>query len=672
MPSALYLERNSGGILRLIVLLFLICKSAFGYSELSSWTVVQSGRIASYKLGEDLVTGPEANSKAIFNSVFSSKKLTGCKLKSDCWLFLGEVADTASVKLNGVTLASYQYYAHYESILVYLPSSLLKDENHIQVEVSDLNQDRFGLRNRNLGIGTKDEVDSLSTKDWIMRTGSPLLSSATLLVLFLGLLATYSIYRKSRILPLLGLASIGSLYLISFSELPRRIFDPLFLSGPVHFVLRLSVDLCVIFVALSLYKTNKFSRWIQKLPYGYYASILAMLGGWFYGIRNYEFYKDLMLLVAPLVAGGSIALMILFLGYFDKKEKRIIAPFYSAYLIFQLHDLQIFWDLKPGNFTIKWYLPFVVLAFTWIYVRRRINESKAHSLNAAIGERIQKISHDISAPLEQLKSLLQLDFVNNERLHRPVQEISTVIESCLARNVIPRNDLKGIKEVAISIAEKFDTLSVEVSFERSFDWLMLDSSLLIRTFNNLLSNAQKAGATKVSIRGLQTDRSLSIFIEDNGAGIPLSFQPYVFDAGVTTDLVNGHGIGLSSCLEQLQEYGLCLTLQSSNPGQTIFVISVPLKVIALIDDNSLTRDTWTELGSAKNIQVLTYPTFENFLISPPPKNSPVFVDKNLGSDNGLLLAPKIKKMGFNFIVITSGERSVVSGEYGLMGKAFPF
>jgi signal transduction histidine kinase len=99
---------------------------------------------------------------------------------------------------------------------------------------------------------------------------------------------------------------------------------------------------------------------------------------------------------------------------------------------------------------------------------------------------------------------------------------------------------------------------------------------------NLLLNAMQAmpdgGLVRVSVR--RDQRAAIVEIADNGAGIPESLLPRIFDLYFTTK-PRGSGIGLAMTYRILQLHGGSMEVRSNtDPGSpnrgTIFTLHIPL------------------------------------------------------------------------------------------------
>ncbi len=661
----------------LTLLLFIISSSAFGFTPLPKWNTCEGNRCVDIISGDDLYLKHNfKKNKAIYKTTFSSESIYKCIQQNDCWLYLGSVGDAVSVKLNDVSIGKFEEYIHFESLKFHIPSSLISSNNELVIEVIDLNQTRFGLRSPDIGIGLHPEVNRKSRIDWILRTGSTLLSAFTLFVLFLGLIATYAVYKNTKIVPLIGLSFISVLYLINFSEIPRQYFDPIYISGPVHFVIRLFLDLTLVLVALSLYRPHQKISFLRRLPAFYVIPVFIMIAAAFFGVHQYAFYKTTMLIVAPLVIGGGFALALLSYYYIEQKERRLVLPIFLGLLLFQIYDLVVFWELVQGSFTVKWYLPFLVISFSWIYVRRRIFEVRTLKIDALVGDEVRKLAHDLAAPIQSLASLTKT--YEHDLVYKNVKDLEKITNQVLGKYNhtvyhCEKNVQNNLHSILSDIEKKFKDL-VDITFNLSaeFDWYCVDEVLFLRTFTNFITNSIKAKATEVKINGYYQNTFLNIEILDNGNGIPEKLQPYIFDKGFTSDKTIGNGLGLSFIKEKFYQLGFNISLQRSTPKNTVFQIRIPLREIVLIDDNPLVRDTWKTLAERMGLIIHSYSSFGEFQINKVLNTeTPIFVDYELEDENGIELVSKLRRMGYKHLAMVTGILKTLDSTIPQLDKNFP-
>lgn len=663
--------------MRLLILLILIFStSVFGFTPISQWNVCEENRCKDISSGDDLYLKHNfKTSTAIYKTDFSRGSIHSCIKQKDCWLYLGSVGDTVTVKLNDAVIGKFENYIHFESLKFHIPINLLSDNNQLTVEITDLNQTRFGLRSPDIGIGLFSEVNRKANIDWILRTGSPLLSAFTLFVLFIGLIATYTAYRNKKILPIIGLSLVSVLYLLSFSELPRQYIDPVFASGPVHLVLRLTLDLAIVLVALSLYRPHQNISFFTKLPYLYSLPIALMVGAAITGVDDYAFYKTTMLLVAPLVVGGGLVLSVLSYYYYEVKERQIVFPVFLSLLGFQIYDLIVFWELVQGSFTVKWYLPFLVISFSWIYVRRRIFEVRTLKIDALVGDEVRKLAHDLAAPISNLKSLTGSN--ENSLISRNVKDLETLTKQVLGKyhadRICKQSNQDNLHVILTDLQKRFeDRIQIEFKLSIEFDWYSVDAILFTRVFTNLITNSIKANSTKLNVNGYFKNKGLNIDITDNGRGIPKALQPYIFEKGITSNKATGSGLGLSYIKECFKENGLIIRLDKSDCSGTRFKILIPLKEIILVDDNPLVRDTWATLAKNMGIKIKAYAKTKDINLNQIELRTPIFVDYELENENGLDTYNHLIKIGFSNVMIASGREDKLGPSIKQTNKVFPF
>ncbi len=659
--------------MRLISLfLIFISYQVHAYFQFEDVKACQDNKCINVNAGEDLYHKHNfKNNTANYEITFNKDAVKECYSKSNCWLFLGEVGDSLQIKLNNHLIASYPNFSEFESHKFYLSSESIKNLNTLSITVKDLNQTRFGLRSNNIGIGTKSEVELKSQKDWLIRTGAPLLSSFTLFIIFIGLLAVFPIYRNTKVLSLIGLSLVSTAYMLSFSSIPREYIDPIYASGPIHFITRLLVDLFTVLVALTLYKVNQKNKYLKAVPYLYIIPVGIMLFGYMIGIHEYNFYKTTMLVAAPLVTAGSISLLILSLAYFDRKESLIAVPIFTGFVLFQVYDLLVFWQILSGAFTVKIYLPFLILTFVWIFIRRRIHEINIIHLDAVIGEQFKKVSHDLLSPIQRIYSLIDIiDNRENSLLKKNIDELQLVANSLLGKQE-SNTENKSIRSLLEDLKEKYESThstKIELELEKMFNWFQIDYPTMLRVFQNLINNAIKANASLITICGYYQDGHANIDFKDNGKGIPKVLQPYIFDRGTSSSNSNS-GLGLNYAKNALNKFNTNIFIEDSNRDGTTFRIKSKVGEIVLIDDNPIVLDTWATIAKQKNIPFygLSDDTKDLDFIK-QLTNPVVYVDYNLKTMTANELVQKLNFKNIKDIFIASTKN--VEG-YVSTGKEFP-
>ena len=116
--------------------------------------------------------------------------------------------------------------------------------------------------------------------------------------------------------------------------------------------------------------------------------------------------------------------------------------------------------------------------------------------------------------------------------------------------------------------------------------VMIDPSLSARInqddfeeiIGNLLDNALKWSVSAISLSAFSMGRTIGVFIEDDGPGIPVEDRERVFSSGLRLDEAKpGTGLGLAIACELSRAYGGSIKIRdSSNLGGASFVVSLPL------------------------------------------------------------------------------------------------
>jgi signal transduction histidine kinase len=123
----------------------------------------------------------------------------------------------------------------------------------------------------------------------------------------------------------------------------------------------------------------------------------------------------------------------------------------------------------------------------------------------------------------------------------------------------------------------------------------IDVRNLESAFYNLLLNACQAATNsthlpEVKVHLTEANEQIYVTILDNGPGIPASIRKTLFDSFVTAGKPNGTGLGLTLARRVAEEHGGSVCLAESNPGRTVFTLSLAkyrtLPLEGLSDDSA--------------------------------------------------------------------------------------
>lgn len=195
------------------------------------------------------------------------------------------------------------------------------------------------------------------------------------------------------------------------------------------------------------------------------------------------------------------------------------------------------------------------------------------------------VSHDLRTILTRFK--LELAFLGNgpkvKPLKEDVEEMQRMLEAYMA---FVRGD-GGEKSEAVNLAQMFGSVASAVARGKSHVALDVQDvevnvkpNAFRRLISNLLGNAIRY-AGNVKVKGGVENRLLTIFVDDDGPGIPVenredAFRPFVrLDHARNLD-ETGTGLGLAIALDIAHAHGGEIKLDESPAGGLRAVVLIPV------------------------------------------------------------------------------------------------
>src|SRR5213593_869480 len=218
---------------------------------------------------------------------------------------------------------------------------------------------------------------------------------------------------------------------------------------------------------------------------------------------------------------------------------------------------------------------------------------------ATIGRTARSISHDLRHPLTAV--LANAEFLRDQRLNsnqreelygeiraaidRMTEMVDSLLEFSRARDSLKRvfGSLEETVERArrtVQARPEFQHLNISVRREgRCETWF--DHKKVERALVNLLFNAcefvpRDSGHINIDLH--EGIGRVEMRIADNGPGIPEPIRGKLFQPFASYDKQNGIGLGLAIGRKILQDHGGDLCLESSEPGRTVFKLTLPIVV----------------------------------------------------------------------------------------------
>ena len=173
-----------------------------------------------------------------------------------------------------------------------------------------------------------------------------------------------------------------------------------------------------------------------------------------------------------------------------------------------------------------------------------------------------EIQEAVHAMTERLDSLLH--FGNSGRKNPLVHErVSLVVEKAVAAVKFHPDG----QNVSITVG-KFPLVEADI------DARSLESAIYNLLLNACQAATRSSPVPEVKVHVTEVDEQICVTISDNGPGIPASVRRTLFDPFVTAEKPNGTGLGLTLARRIAEEHGGSVRLEESNPGRTVFTLSL--------------------------------------------------------------------------------------------------
>ena len=199
------------------------------------------------------------------------------------------------------------------------------------------------------------------------------------------------------------------------------------------------------------------------------------------------------------------------------------------------------------------------------------------------------VSHDLRTPLTRIK--LQLEMYSNQKgnteLLKDVNEMQYMLETYLDFSQTASSeedtevDLKELIDNIISTSnEKSKIISLKPTNLKNIKYICKKIALK-RCIINLINNA-KAFGDEVLITLNESNKEITITIEDNGPGIPKkdyekALRPFQRLDSSRNQNIAGSGLGLSISQEIMNSIGGNIKLSKSKLGGLKVIMALPLK-----------------------------------------------------------------------------------------------
>jgi signal transduction histidine kinase len=216
---------------------------------------------------------------------------------------------------------------------------------------------------------------------------------------------------------------------------------------------------------------------------------------------------------------------------------------------------------------------------------------------AAMGTLAAGVAHEVNNPLASISSLIQmmragngseadrserLDLISDqiERITRVTKDLTDFARSRPAAKIMVHIDQVIDSALRLASFDKtFQSLQINVDYDRSIPQVFADGDQLQQVFLNLFLNARDAmpDGGELRVTTARSGSNVTIEIADSGTGISEGSGKHIFDPFYTTKPAGkGTGLGLAVCYGIITAHGGSIDIDSERKSGAAFTIRLPL------------------------------------------------------------------------------------------------
>lgn len=289
----------------------------------------------------------------------------------------------------------------------------------------------------------------------------------------------------------------------------------------------------------------------------------------------------------------------------DKKERQLITDKKERQLKQKVNNFKKILALVIG--ILLFAIGFLYLLNKWYREKKKSNElisqqkSELEKLNSFNNRLLYILGHDLRSPIGNIDTLFNEvlnknisldDFANIlPFLKRSISGTNLTLNNILYWGLIQNGELKNNLD-EISITDEIEHVQAflsgllrikEIEFKKELDGDLVattDKNKINLVIRNLISNSIKYTSKngEIIVKGVQSDKGLTISIIDNGTGMSKENLAKLFKEQFSMDGTKnekGTGIGLNLCKELVEELGGDITVESELGKGTSFHVFLP-------------------------------------------------------------------------------------------------
>lgn len=231
---------------------------------------------------------------------------------------------------------------------------------------------------------------------------------------------------------------------------------------------------------------------------------------------------------------------------------------------------------------------------------RTMNTMLARLQDASDRQRrfVADASHELRSPLTGIRAQLEVDLAHPEladwqaterdvledaiRLQRLVDDLLVLASSQAAGDGAEHREPVDLDEIVLREARRLASRSVHAVDTRAVSGaqLMGNAHELTRAVRNLLDNADRHAASRVTLSLQESDDEITVVVADDGPGIPAEQQARIFERFTRLDDARardngGTGLGLAITHAVVTAHGGTISVEN-RPGAE-FTVRIPLR-----------------------------------------------------------------------------------------------
>ncbi|MFX0182520.1 MAG: ATP-binding protein [Candidatus Hodarchaeota archaeon] len=228
--------------------------------------------------------------------------------------------------------------------------------------------------------------------------------------------------------------------------------------------------------------------------------------------------------------------------------------------------------------------------------------------NIEMEEFVYTISHDLKAPLISIQGFitaLKEDYIEQladnakfyiERISKNTLQIESMIKEILEYSRIGRitqekkriNLRKLIDDSLTQFSNQIEALNIKINCVGEFPTIYAEENRIVQLFSNLIGNSikyrgdQPNPLIEIGINQVNS-KFVTIYVKDNGMGIPKDFHDKVFNIfsrarSVKDQQIEGTGIGLAHVKKIVETHGGTIWMESEEGMGTTMYLKLPLAI----------------------------------------------------------------------------------------------